>query len=210
MDAERRKAKDEMKNLPFRKKWENFWFYYKIHVAVILCTVIVLGVSIAQCMNRIDYDLEVCMCTVFPVSESKVEAFSRILTDNIVDINDNDSVDADVVQLSGDITQESLDPMTQGVMTKLRTEIAAYTYPVYIVDEAYKDMLLESIEPAVNEMVDLSLSPVAIECFGLKEGEKLYWIELLDRDDLTGGSDKLTKFDNAARVTDYFNKNLEN
>jgi hypothetical protein len=210
LDAERRKAKEEMKKVPFRKKMENFWFYYKIHTIAAVCTIIVLGISLAQCINRIDYDLTVSMYTVAPVNPDSTDELSKIFAEHCLDINGNDSVDVSIVANSGDITQEAMDPVTQGVLTKMRTETMTYVQPAYIMDEAYKNIAWDSIEEAVVAIAEMNLVPEVCEQFNLKEGQKLYWIEFLDRDELKNKDSRLNVFDNAKRITNYLNKASKN
>lgn len=42
-----------------KKKWENYWYYYKVHTVVAVFALIVLAVSVKSCVERVEPDLTV-------------------------------------------------------------------------------------------------------------------------------------------------------
>ncbi len=41
---------------PFRRKFDNFWYHYKWHTIAILCVVLILAITVPQCLFRQTYD----------------------------------------------------------------------------------------------------------------------------------------------------------
>ena len=46
-----------------RKKIDNFWYYYKIHVLVVVFILFVAGVFIKDIVTKVDYDDSVAFVT---------------------------------------------------------------------------------------------------------------------------------------------------
>ena len=44
-------------NMTFKKKLENFWYYYKAHTIFALFTVLFIVISTVQCSKKIEYDM---------------------------------------------------------------------------------------------------------------------------------------------------------
>ena len=41
---------------PFRRKFDNFWYYYKWHTIAIVCVVLILAITVPQCLFQKTYD----------------------------------------------------------------------------------------------------------------------------------------------------------
>ncbi|MBR5155447.1 MAG: hypothetical protein IKW62_03055 [Clostridia bacterium] len=205
MDAEAKRAREQMKKLPFKKKLENFWFYYRIHVFVAIFCVILLGGGMAKCAMQQEYDMSVSLYCTNPIDTKKINEIVKILEEHSIDINDNNSVDVNVITYVGDITLEVPEPQTQAIYVKLQAEIVSNACAGYIMDENYKNFVVEGYEGATDKVVDLSTIPEVKARLGLSEDEKLYWVSAVK----TIEGDNSKQFVNGERVEKYFEENVK-
>ena len=80
--------KEEFKNMPFSKKWEHYWFYYKWHTIIGLVALIVVVYSVYGALTQTKYDFVIDMvCS--DVSYDIAERMGKTLenTDVIKDVN---------------------------------------------------------------------------------------------------------------------------
>lgn len=206
MDAEAKRAREEMKKLPFKKKLENFWFYYRIHVIVALVMVLVFGTSVVQCIRRVDYDLTVSYYGCEQVDTGVMLELEKFLDENCEDINGNGSVDTVLNTYVGDVTLEVQSPETMGILVKIQAEIVGGTCAAFIVDEEYKEFITQGYEGAIDKVYDLSAVPELGERIKTADGGKLYWLSVVESADSKAASDDPDQFDAA----DKLEKRLEN
>lgn len=77
--------------MPFgieQKKWENFWYYYKIHVFVGIFAAILVIVTIRDCMTNISPDVTLAYTGPFLGTE-QVDAFQKEFSAVIQDVNND-------------------------------------------------------------------------------------------------------------------------
>ncbi len=202
MDAEGRRAREQMKKLPFKKKLENFWFYYRIHIFAVIFCLIIFGSAMVQCATQIKYDMAVSFYCINPVDTKKQNEIVKILEEQSIDINDNDSVDIRLNTYVGDITLEVPEPQTQAVYVKLQAEIVSNACAGYIMDEVYKDFVLEGYVSETDKVIDLSTIPEVKERLKLAEDEKLYWLSAVQKTEHK-------QFINGDRIEKYLEENIK-
>ena len=204
MDRDRKKAKEQMKAQPIKTKIENFWFYYKKHVIIVIVLMAVLVSECVRCSRQIDYDLQISYYSKNVASQERIDSLKEILKNNAVDINDNDSVDVEVYAYAGDINSIDTAQDAQAAMLKLQAEVAMGECPFYIMDEFYKDYIIKMGEEILDMVVDLALVPEFKEKLDLKDGESLYWVSVKPRKE---NSDQNSQFDNVDLIEEkIFNK----
>ena len=59
MDRETAKARAIWSELDRKKKWEYFWYYYRIHVYVGVFVVFLIAVTVRDCAQRVDADITI-------------------------------------------------------------------------------------------------------------------------------------------------------
>lgn len=57
----------QTEKMSFKKKLENFWYYYKIHTLVAIFILIVVAITVQQCASKVDPDMTVVVATNNPV-----------------------------------------------------------------------------------------------------------------------------------------------
>lgn len=173
MDKQAKEAKEQMKQLSFKEKWVNFWYYYKLHVVAALVVAFLVGFTVVECVNRIDYDLEISYYSASPISGEATDKLTELIKENVDDINANGQTDVFIASCFAD--PESLDEQTQATLMKLSAEIAAGETMLYLVDEVYYERLsLDAYDGAFEEFAEISTSQAVRDIFDLKDGEKLY------------------------------------
>lgn len=209
MDNDRRRAKEQMKALPFKEKLKNFWYYYKIHTIVLIFAVIVFGWSAVRCSSRIDYDLEVSFYSSRYVSDESLAAFDEFLKSKIEDANQNGSVDAKVYLYNADIEAEYLDQDAQTVITRLQAEFAAGECQAYIVDEAFKNYILNVFGDmeVVEKITDITDEEIIKQTLKPADDVKLYWISIVEYDTHKDDKEIAAERKNAEIIESYFDEN---
>ncbi len=199
MDEEAKRAREQTKNLPFKKKLSNYWEYYKYHTIVVVCCIIALGLTLVQCVRKIDYDMNVSMYVTGAVSDDDVLKLTELLKKQCIDVTDDNEVNVYISQNAVDITAEIMDEMAQAIVLKLQAEVATSTVSAYIVDEAYKNLMIENYDYPAEDVAELSTVHNIGEILNLKEDQKLYWLTGFRRKI----DDKLDHLDNAKRINQY-------
>ncbi|MBE6767010.1 MAG: hypothetical protein E7550_05390 [Ruminococcaceae bacterium] len=92
--------KVEKKPLTFAEKFQNFWYYYKYVMLIIVFLAVVLGVSIAQCATREKYDTEVILYTRASYTEKQINAIEAELEKYCEDIDGDGVVNVQVIDCS--------------------------------------------------------------------------------------------------------------
>ena len=202
MDKQAREAREHMKALSLKDKWANFWYYYKKHVIIAIFTIVVVSVSVAQCSNRIDYDLNISYYSSNGAFSGGIEKLEEMMESVAADTNGNDVVDVGVAMVAADPTV--MNEQTQAVSMKLMTEMAAGESMGYIFDENYKTIALHQYDELADTILDISVIPEIKETLGVIEGEKLYWFTKTLYDAEKNDEEKLAEHENAVKVEKLF------
>ena len=124
-----------MTNQPFKKKLENYWFYYKIHTIVAVFVIIMAAIFIKQCADNIQPDMTVLIITKNAVlPQSEITALQNNLQKYTLDVNHDGHkyVYCEVFNLN-----DSQNPqMLQAETAKLMAEMVDSNSALYIMDDA--------------------------------------------------------------------------
>lgn len=75
-----------------RKKLQNFWFYYKIHLLIALAVVLVLGYFAAQRAGTVQPDYHIGLVREIPCTDAELGAIEDIFTAAAADVNGDGEV----------------------------------------------------------------------------------------------------------------------
>lgn len=115
-------------------KWENFWYYNKVYVAIILVVVLLLSVGITQCSTRTKYDTTVVLFCDLAVQNDTVLLMGNNMKEFCSDLNENGQVDVNIADCSTSAT----DRMSEKGVSKSNRLMSMFTDAdaiLYIVDE---------------------------------------------------------------------------
>lgn len=130
-----------MNKVPFKKKLENFWYYYKVHTIVAVFVIISLTILITQCSMRVNPDMTVIIAsTTVNFTDEQQTALEQKLAEYTEDIN-NDGKKVVSVENFYISNSPSDSQLNTGRQQKLTALLASSDTTIYILDDGYYDSL---------------------------------------------------------------------
>lgn len=126
-----------------RKKIDNFWYYYKIHVLVVVFILFVAGVFIKDIVTKVDYDYSVAFVTEKMMTDEEISSIQSVLEKEAEDLNGDGEIHVEMQNYT--IPQgDSADPqLVAAGQTKLTVDIQEGTSMIFFLSpgcyESYKD-----------------------------------------------------------------------
>lgn len=126
-----------------RKKIDNFWYYYKIHVLVVVFILFVAGVFIKDIVTKVDYDYSVAFVTEEMMTDEEISSIQSVFEREAEDLNGDGEIHVEVQNYT--IPQgDSADPqLVAAGQTKLTVDIQEGTSMIFFLSpgcyESYKD-----------------------------------------------------------------------
>lgn len=126
-----------------RKKIDNFWYYYKIHVLVVVFILFVAGVFIKDIVTKVDYDYSVAFVTEEMMTDEEISSIQSVLEKEAEDLNGDGEIHVEMQNYT--IPQgDSADPqLVVAGQTKLTVDIQEGTSMIFFLSpgcyESYKD-----------------------------------------------------------------------
>lgn len=126
-----------------RKKIDNFWYYYKIHVLVVVFILFVAGVFIKDIVTKVDYDYSVAFVTEEMMTNEEISSIQSVFEKEAEDLNGDGEIHVEVQNYT--IPQgDSADPqLVAAGQTKLTVDIQEGTSMIFFLSpgcyESYKD-----------------------------------------------------------------------
>ena len=104
----------------FKSKWDNYWYYYKIHTWIGIFVVFVLAVTITQCVQTVKPDVYIDLVTSVPVTDSSI-ALDGVFDDVLTDVNEDEKkhISISTLYLSEEMKSEQDMAMQQKMMLEL-------------------------------------------------------------------------------------------
>ena len=126
-----------------RKKIDNFWYYYKIHVLVVVFILFVASVFIKDIVTKVDYDYSVAFVTEEMMTNEEISSIQSVFEREAEDLNGDGEIHVEVQNYT--IPQgDSADPLLVAAgQTKLTVDIQEGTSMIFFLSpgcyESYKD-----------------------------------------------------------------------
>lgn len=126
-----------------RKKIDNFWYYYKIHVLVVVFILFVASVFIKDIVTKVDYDYSVAFVTEEMMTNEEISSIQSVFEGEAEDLNGDGEIHVEVQNYT--IPQgDSADPqLVAAGQTKLTVDIQEGTSMIFFLSpgcyEIYKD-----------------------------------------------------------------------
>lgn len=126
-----------------RKKIDNFWYYYKIHVLVVVFILFVAGAFIKDIVTKVDYDYSVAFVTEEMMTNEEISSIQSVFEREAEDLNGDGEIHVEVQNYT--IPQgDSADPqLVAAGQTKLTVDIQEGTSMIFFLSpgcyESYKD-----------------------------------------------------------------------
>lgn len=126
-----------------RKKIDNFWYYYKIHVLVVVFILFVASAFIKDIVTKVDYDYSVAFVTEEMMTNEEISSIQSVFEREAEDLNGDGEIHVKVQNYT--IPQgDSADPqLVAAGQTKLTVDIQEGTSMIFFLSpgcyESYKD-----------------------------------------------------------------------
>lgn len=126
-----------------RKKIDNFWYYYKIYVLVVVFILFVASVFIKDIVTKVDYDYSVAFVTEEMMTNEEISSIQSVFEREAEDLNGDGEIHVEVQNYT--IPQgDSADPqLVAAGQTKLTVDIQEGTSMIFFLSpgcyESYKD-----------------------------------------------------------------------
>lgn len=123
-----------MDKTAFKKKLDNYWYYYKIHTIVAIFVVIVLAVMIHQCVARVEPDAMIIIAgQSASVSSDDQQSMEKYFSSLSSDVNKDGKkyVECDAMTLGDGQTQEEM-----AYSVKLSANLVDKDNIIFIFDQA--------------------------------------------------------------------------
>lgn len=130
-----------MTKAEFKKKWENYWFYYKIHTIVAIVAIIVVAILVTQCATTVRPDMTVMMISKnIALDQEKTKKVEDMLSKYTSDTNNDGRkvVNLEVFTISSDGKDAQ---MSMAYQQKMMAEIAASDNTIFILDDNFYNTL---------------------------------------------------------------------
>ena len=126
-----------------RKKIDNFWYYYKIHVLVVVFILFVASAFIKDIVTKVDYDYSVAFVTEEMMTNEEISSIQSVFEREAEDLNGDGEIHVEVQNYTipqGDSADRQLVAAGQ---TKLTVDIQEGTSMIFFLSpgcyESYKD-----------------------------------------------------------------------
>lgn len=119
-------------NNTFKKKLENYWYYYKIHTIIGIFVLLVMIITLTECVNAVKPDL--CAACVY-TGYTDLSALEQKIADSVGDINGDGKVRVvcDNLYMTGDAGSQQ----DVAARDKLIVTFVSGEYRLYIMEKEF-------------------------------------------------------------------------
>lgn len=182
-----------------KKKWDNFWYYYKYHVLAGAFVLFCVIVFVKDMMAKVDYDYCISVIGNYPVQEEDTQALQDWFEEHAEDLNGDGEVHVQIADYYLPPEGEAgYDPQIYAAsQTKLMVDLQEGTSMIYFLDKANYEKLQEmEAFPKQEETVEVK------DCSGFQEiGSPAYLKDMIMTMRLMYDDSKLGKDE---EIRDYF------
>lgn len=200
----------EEKPTTFKKKWENYWYHYRVLTFVLVIGTAIVAWFIHDMVTTEKYDLNLMIICAGPYEE-EYTSLQETLTPYMKDYDEDGNVDIYIenIQLNREQIDQQDPQIVMAMTTKYTVSFTSGSNFIYLLDQQYYDFLIESgieltdvsqLSDAVGVQGDRYALTDDVDFAGLSNKEDLY---LVMRDfDNVPNNDK-------QKVIDCYNRELE-
>ena len=138
----------------FKSKWDNYWYYYKIHTWIGIFVVFVLAVTITQCVQTVKPDVYIDLVTSVPVTDSSI-ALDGVFDDVLTDVNEDEKKHISISTLY--LSEEMKSEQDMAMQQKMMLELAAGDVSLFIFDKINLDRYItQDAYSPLSDFIDLT------------------------------------------------------
>lgn len=141
--------------MSFKKKLQNFWYYHKVTVIIVILCIALGSILIQDVFQSIQPDLKVTLVSAGQMAKGNIN-FNTVLSDNISDINNDGEANISVSHL---VLSESLQgDNDEAFMKTLEAKLANKGSTLFIFDKVNFDrMIKKDAFCPLNEFFDVAV-----------------------------------------------------
>jgi hypothetical protein len=136
----------------FKKKWENYWYYYKWHTFAGIFVLIIMLVTITQCASNVQPDITVMLVSkTSPILTTTTDSIQNDLAQYVTDLNKDGKKTVNFIS----IDFSSTDPtMLEAEQTKFMGELQTTDSFIFLIDaSAYSEYSKQGIFAKVKDII---------------------------------------------------------
>ena len=202
MDTDRKKAKEQVKALPFNEKIKYYWSYYRNHLIIGLIILVIIVYSVYEIATKPQYDLNIACYFSSAIAEETVNDLVEIAKENIDDITGDGEVL--VEHVTNYYAADSYSEQNQAVLTKFMAELSAGDAFVYIFDESFLNFIKDGYGDCFEQVIDLNSIPELKEKLDLSDEQKICWATKALYEQEKDKEKRVSAHKNAVKVSQYF------
>lgn len=137
-EEEIHKGDAELKADTPKKKWDNFWFYHKIHVIIAIVLIALVAFFIRDMVTKVNPDYEIGMITQATYPSDMTDSLEKQLEKYADDRNGDGKVTVQINQYvlaAGTEPDPSMAQMQQASFVKLSADLSSGTSVIFITDQ---------------------------------------------------------------------------
>lgn len=149
-----------------KKKWDNFWYYYKYHVLAGLFVVVCIVVFVKDMMAKVDYDYHVSVVGRYAIPDEDKAVLQNWFEEQGKDLNGDGEIHVDIADYClPDEEDANFDPQIYAAsQTKFMVDIQEGTSMIFFLNETNYEKLKEmDVFPEKEETEEVK------ECSGFQE-----------------------------------------
>lgn len=192
MDMQAQKGREQMKALPLKEKFKNFFYYYKWHVIIAVFLIAAVVLTLVECSKRVQEDLIITYFSSDYISENTAQSMRDFFGYDycIDDINGDSEKNVALLTYSG---------MDENVINKYMVELAMGDSMAFIFDQYYYDMTMRSQPDSVDFAYDITKNAELKAHLGLTD-KPLYFVVKSVYDAEQGDEIREKMHDNAIKI----------
>ncbi len=122
-----------------KSKWENFWYYHKLHVVIAFSVILLVGFFIHDLTTKVTPDYQIAMISQRAYSDETTKALQDEIAKYGEDLNSDGKVIVQVVNyvIADDTSGGAVDPNMQAAgYTRLTADLSIGESMIFITDDA--------------------------------------------------------------------------
>ncbi len=134
----------------FKRKWENYWYYYKWHTIAGLFVLLLVVIFIRDMVGREKYDANILLATSRFVSDEQVAEFEQQAEKYFTDIDGDGQVNLSVIPIQiqkGENGQPADPQYAYSMQVKLMAEVSSDRAMIYVFDQDFYDLFTQEATP---------------------------------------------------------------
>ncbi|MBQ3816780.1 MAG: hypothetical protein II802_00735, partial [Clostridia bacterium] len=121
---------------------KHIWYYYKWYIISLVALIILISVSVSQCVNATKYDFGIVAFGYYSVTDESLNKLAEYMAQNCEDINGDGEVNIEVINCTYDSSYGNAQ-YEVAVLTKVQAILSSnYDKLIYITDERGYDYIM--------------------------------------------------------------------